>query len=105
MSNVQETLVGLSATIKDVIETIERSSAKVALVVDDQRRLLGTMTDGDVRRGLLRGVQITDTASTIMNSKPHVANIDDDPATVLDLLRRNICRQVPVLDLGGHVVA
>jgi CBS domain-containing protein len=49
MSNVEETLVPLTATVKQVIETIEQSQAKVALVVDGQRRLLGTVTDGDVR--------------------------------------------------------
>ncbi|MGM4906785.1 nucleotidyltransferase family protein [Tardiphaga sp. 866_E4_N2_1] len=105
MSNVQETLVGPLATIKDVIETIERSSAKVALVVDADRRLLGTVTDGDVRRGLLRGVNIDNSASVIMNSKPRVASFDDDPAGVLDLLRKNLCRQVPILDTEGRVVA
>ena len=57
MSNVQETLVAPTASIKDVIETIERAVAKVALVVDGNGRLLGTVTDGDVRRGLLRGLQ------------------------------------------------
>ena len=72
MSNVQETLVAPSATIKQVIETIDRSAAKVALVVDDNRRLLGTVTDGDVRRGLLRGVTLSDTAAAVMNGKPHV---------------------------------
>ena len=55
MSNVKETLVPRSATIKQVIETIEQSQAKVALMIDDAGRLVGTVTDGDVRRGLLRG--------------------------------------------------
>lgn len=105
MSNVQETLVGPSASIKDVIETIEKAVAKVALVVDDNGRLLGTVTDGDVRRGLLRGMQITDVASAIMNSKPRVAHTNDDPAAIVDMMRRNICRQVPILDSEGRVVA
>jgi dTDP-glucose pyrophosphorylase len=105
MSNVQETLVGPFASIKDVIETIERAVAKVALVVDDNGRLLGTVTDGDVRRGLLRGMQITDVASAIMNSKPRVAHTNDDPAAIVDMMRRNICRQVPILDSDGCVVA
>lgn len=105
MSNVQETLVGSSDNIKDVIATIERSSAKVALVVDGNGKLLGTVTDGDVRRGLLRGVQITDVAASIMNSSPHIAHTNDDPATIIDMMRRNICRQVPILDAEGRVVA
>ena len=59
MSIVEETLVGPTASIKQAIETIERSESKVALVVDETRRLLGTVTDGDVRRGILRGVGST----------------------------------------------
>jgi CBS domain-containing protein len=47
MSNVKETLIACTATIKQVIETIERAQAKVALVVDDGQRLIGTVTDGD----------------------------------------------------------
>jgi len=105
MTDFTDSLVDATASIKDVIATIERSSAKVALVVDDGRRLLGTVTDGDVRRGLLRGVQMTDVASAIMNPKPRVAHSQDDPATIVDMMRRNICRQVPILDGDGRVVA
>jgi dTDP-glucose pyrophosphorylase len=105
MSNVQETLVNATATIKDVVETIERAVAKVALIVDESGRLLGTVTDGDVRRGLLRGIQLTEPATAIMNSKPRIAHTHDDPAAIVDMMRRNICRQVPILDGDGRVVA
>jgi signal-transduction protein with cAMP-binding, CBS, and nucleotidyltransferase domain len=105
MSNMQETFVHRTATIKHVIETIERSAAKVALVVDEHQHLLGTVTDGDVRRGLLRGVQIGDPVTAIMNEKPRVAAVNDDPAQIVEMMRQNICRQVPILDLEGRVVA
>src|SRR4051794_25324253 len=105
MSNVQETLVPCSATIKQVIETIERAQAKIALVVDDDRRLIGTVTDGDVRRGLLRGLELRGPATQIMNEHPRVASINDDPADILDMMRRNICRQVPIIDCEGRVIA
>ena len=105
MSNVQETLIPSTATVKQVIETIERSQAKVALVVDEQMRLLGTVTDGDVRRGILRGVQITDSVTVIMNTKPRVATMHEDAIEIIDMMRRNICRQVPILDAEGRVVA
>jgi dTDP-glucose pyrophosphorylase len=105
MTDFTDSLVAATASIKDVIATIERSSAKVALVIDESQRLLGTVTDGDVRRGLLRGVQMSDVASAIMNSKPRVAHTQDDPAAIVDMMRRNICRQVPILDADGRVVA
>lgn len=104
MLNFQDALVGPESTIKDVINSIERSVAKVALVVDENLVLLGTVTDGDVRRGLLRGALITDTAASVMNSQPRVAHVNDDPAPILDMMRRNICRQVPILDSLGKLV-
>jgi dTDP-glucose pyrophosphorylase len=105
MSNVRETLIACTATIKQVIETIERAQAKVALVIDDGQRLIGTVTDGDVRRGLLRGFDLGAPATQIMNAHPRVAGINDDPAEILDMMRRNICRQVPIVDGEGRVIA
>ena len=40
-----------------------------------------------------------------MNSKPRIAHSNDDPAAIVDMMRRNICRQVPILDAEGRVVA
>ncbi|MBX9845848.1 MAG: nucleotidyltransferase family protein [Xanthobacteraceae bacterium] len=105
MSAVEQTLISPAASIKQTIETIERSEAKVALVIDENRRLLGTVTDGDVRRGLLRGIALDESVTRIMNAAPHVAHPDDDPAAMLDMMRRNICRQVPIVDANGCVVA
>ena len=105
MSTVEETLVPPTASIKQAIETIERSESKVALVIDETRHLLGTVTDGDVRRGILRGVGLDEPVTKIMNAKPRVAHMDDDPAEMLDMMRRNICRQVPIVDEGGKIIA
>ena len=105
MSNVEQTLIPIAASIKQAIETIERSEAKVALVIDESRRLMGTVTDGDVRRGILRGIGLDEPVARIMNTAPRVAHPDDDPAEMLDMMRRNICRQIPIVDADGHVIA
>ena len=68
MSAVEQSLISPLASIKQTIETIERSEAKVALVIDDSRRLIGTVTDGDVRRGLLRGIGLDEPVTRIMNA-------------------------------------
>ena len=44
------------ATVEDGIRNLDTSHLQIALVLDDAGRLLGTLTDGDIRRGLLRGV-------------------------------------------------
>ena len=49
---------------------IEAASTQIALVADADRLLLGTVTDGDVRRGILRGLALGDPAARIMNRAP-----------------------------------
>ena len=49
-------LVKPDDSIRTAIATIETGAAKIALVVDETRRLVGTVTDGDIRRGILRGM-------------------------------------------------
>ena len=47
-----------NSSIRHAIDCIERSTAKIALVVDDDRRLLDTITDGDIRRAILAGINV-----------------------------------------------
>ncbi|HJT08094.1 MAG TPA: CBS domain-containing protein, partial [Stellaceae bacterium] len=64
------TLVRDSATIRDAIRAIDDSALQIALVMDGEQRLVGTVTDGDVRRGLLRGITLDAAAADIMNRRP-----------------------------------
>lgn len=105
MNDVEKTLILASADILSAIEVINRSDARIALVVDENRRLVGSVTDGDVRRGLLRGVALSDAVSEVMNSQPRVIRNSEDRAQALQFMKQNVCRQVPVLDAEGHVIA
>lgn len=105
MDKLEASLVATTADIRQTIATIERSPAKIALVVAEARRLVGTVTDGDVRRAILKGAQLTDPVTRIMNPSPRVGRVGDDRAPLIDLMRRNICRHVPIVDSAGSVVA
>ncbi|MHC2175393.1 CBS domain-containing protein [Bradyrhizobium diazoefficiens] len=72
MKSWRKAVVGTQATVGDAIAAIESGSIQIALVLDDQNRLLGVVTDGDVRRGLLRGIPLTGLATDIMNRVPGV---------------------------------
>jgi dTDP-glucose pyrophosphorylase len=102
-ANVLECLVPRSADILRAIAVINNSDARIALVIDDGGRLIGTVTDGDVRRGILRGVALTDAVTLLMNRSPHVIRTPEDRPRALQLMRANVCRQVPVLDSDGRV--
>ena len=70
MKSWRKAVVGTQATVGEAIAAIESGSIQIALVLDDQNRLLGVVTDGDVRRGLLRGIPLTGLATDIMNRTP-----------------------------------
>jgi dTDP-glucose pyrophosphorylase len=105
MKDVEINFVGAQSDLKEAIATIERSQAKIALVVNEDRKLLGTVTDGDIRRAILKGAQLMDPVTKAMNTAPRVGKLGEDRAPLIDLMRRNICRHVPILDAEGRVVA
>lgn len=105
MKNLEANFLSAGDDIKEAIATIERSPAKIALVIDDERRLVGTVTDGDVRRAILNGAQLSDGVAKVMNGSPRVGRVGEDRGPLVELMRRNICRHVPIVDAHGRVVA
>jgi dTDP-glucose pyrophosphorylase len=99
----EKSFVAPDATILAAMEAINASEARVALVVDGEKRLLGSITDGDIRRALLSGFPLSGLASAVMNREPKIIREGDDRSQAIDLMQRNICRQVPVLDQQGRV--
>ena len=61
MKSWRKAIVGTQATVSEAIAAIESGSIQVALVLDGANRLVGIVTDGDIRRGLLRGIQLSRT--------------------------------------------
>jgi dTDP-glucose pyrophosphorylase len=86
------------------VACIETSGGEIALVTDDRGRLVGTITDGDIRRGILRGATLETLANTIMNSNPRSVRQGTPMAEVMSRLRREKLRQMPILDAEGVVV-
>ncbi|MDC8758884.1 nucleotidyltransferase family protein [Janthinobacterium fluminis] len=100
----KEALIGPEMSLRTALETINRAGSQIVLVVDQQRRLLGTLSDGDARRALLRGLSLADPVSAAMHITPTCASTDDDRATRLSMMRRLGVHQLPVLDGAGLVV-
>lgn len=104
MSQWREALAKATDSVRETIRRIDGSSTQIALVIDDAGRLLGTITDGDIRRGLLRGVSLEDPASSIMNPKPTCARPEDGRAAILARMKAKALHQIPVVDAEGRVV-
>ncbi len=102
--NWQNALLGPETPIFDALRVVDDASLKLALVVDKENKLLGVVTDGDVRRGILEGVPLHDPVSMIMNGSPQTASVNDDTDFLKTFMRNQGIDHLPVLDIEGHVV-
>lgn len=103
MKNWKQTLLPPTASLREAIETIDASAMQIALVVDEERKLLGTVTDGDVRRGILRGIALEQSVSQVMNAQPTVARADEPREQVLANMQRKQLHRIPIVDEQNQV--
>lgn len=104
MKDWESTLVGTHTTLREALETIDRTCTQAVLVVDEQRRLLGTLTDGDARRGLLSGLELSAKVERVMYHKPTFVNVGESPHSILTTMRKTGLHQLPIVDDKRTVV-
>ena len=104
MKEWRKTLIKPDNSILDAIQVIDKSSVQIALVVDETERLLGTITDGDIRRGIVKGISLESTVQNIMKTEPSTVNKGVPKKEILALMRRKLFRQIPVVDENNRVV-
>lgn len=98
------TVLPLNSNIKQAITKLNDSGLQIVLVLDANDILLGTVTDGDIRRGLLRGRALDEPIERVMRSNSLVVPPEMSRDVVLQLMRANRFRQLPVVDNNYRVV-
>lgn len=104
MKDWRQAVVVPDMNIIDALATLDRTAQQIALVVDDSYRLIGTVTDGDIRRALLKGIRLDDTVDKIMQKDFAYARAGDSQEKALAIMRNKLLHQLPVLDSGMHLV-
>lgn len=104
IQSIADLFVVPSATLFEAMDVINNGAVQIALVVDEQSRLLGTLTDGDIRRGLLQGVSLQTPVERLMNRHFRSVATGEDYSKALETMRREALRQIPVVDSQGRVV-
>jgi dTDP-glucose pyrophosphorylase len=97
--------VPIEATIRAAMQTISSNGREVVLVREANGRIAGLITDGDIRRGLLRGLMLDSAAREVMTQDFVSVSPGADRAAVLDLMRARSIQHVPALDADGRLVA
>jgi dTDP-glucose pyrophosphorylase len=97
-------VVAPSASVREALETITKNSRQAVMVVDGEGRLAGIVTDGDIRRGFLRGIGIDGRVAELMNRQPTSAASGTSRADALRLMQARTLRHLPVVDASGRLV-
>ena len=104
----EKALLPRNSTIEDAINNLNLSSLRLVLITDKDNNFLGTISDGDIRRGLLRGLDLKSSIENIANRNSFVVPPGLSQETVKQLMLANKLQQVPIVDssqriLGLHV--
>jgi dTDP-glucose pyrophosphorylase len=100
----RKALLAVDATLQQAIVSLDASALQIVMVVDPMNVLLGTLTDGDIRRGLLRGLDMQSPVDSIIHRDPLVVPPQMERELVLQLMQANKVRQLPVVDSQRRVV-
>ncbi len=93
-----------NSSIHDAIKNLDKVAIKIVLVVNEEGKLEGTISDGDIRRGLLRGLDLNSPIESIVYRNPMVVSPNIGRETVHQLMVVNKIQQVPVIDERNNVV-
>jgi dTDP-glucose pyrophosphorylase len=100
----KDAVISTSSTIKSAIEQLNQAGMKIALVLDPDQKLIGTVSDGDFRRGMLNGLTLSDSIEKIMNSNPRTIDQKASRIQILDLMENTKIMQIPVVNEKNQVV-
>lgn len=96
-------VVAPSVSVKEALQRLDREGLRIILVCDDSMKLLGVVTDGDIRRALLKGVGLENEVQTIMNTSPTTVADSLSRQDAIALMQSKSLLAVPVLDEGKLV--
>lgn len=100
----RQVILPLDASIQDAIRNLNESSLKIVIVLNEHGQLEGTVSDGDIRRALLKGCDLGDFLERVMHRDALVVPPSMGREMVLQLMRVNKIQQIPVVDETRHVV-
>lgn len=102
--NWRNALINPKTSLQEAIHVIDKAALQIALVIDDLGRLSGVVTDGDIRRALIRGLPLDHAVAEIMNTHPKMASVDDSKIKMCAIMEAHNLIHLPVLDADGKVV-
>jgi len=99
--DISKLKISRSTSVLDALRVIDYGSCHIALVVNDESKLLGTLTDGDIRRGLLHGKSLQNSVAELMNTNFIYLTDGEDDSLIQREMKQRCLRHLPILDKEG----
>lgn len=104
MKKWKRTIIGPDTSILDTMKMLNEVGQSIAVVIDEEWHLLGVVTDGDIRRGILAGKSLDTPINLVMNSHPFVASVSDEREEIMKVMAVRGLRHIPLVDNDAKVV-
>lgn len=100
----RQAILPSSATIGEALENLDLTAIKIVLVIDASGRFEGTVSDGDIRRALLKGYGLSSILANVVHHGALVAPLELTRETALQLMKSNKIQQIPIVDSQQKIV-
>ena len=100
----RKAVLSANSNIQQVVKNLNDVAIQITLIADDNGVLIGTVSDGDIRRGLLKGLHMNSSIESIINKNPFVVPETFDRKLVPELMQVNKIKQIPVVDSTERLV-
>ena len=100
----EETLINADSTIRDAIQNLNKVGLRIAIVVKESRKFVGTVSDGDIRRGMLKGFSLDASIQSILRSEALVVPEGLPRDTIIRLMLINKIHQIPIVNDENRIV-
>lgn len=104
MVSMSDNLLSSTATLIDAISAIEATNKRLAVVLSESKHVLGTLTDGDIRRYILQGHKLETLVTDAMNKNPIIAPVNTSDSTLREMLSSHNIRSLPLVDSENKYV-
>jgi len=104
MQSVENIKLTPFSTIREALKIIDSGAMRIAIVVDENDRLIGTLTDGDIRRGLLNNLGLDDGIESIIFKTPTIATLSDTKEEILQKALGKKLHQIPIVDEENRAI-
>ena len=104
MRNYNELVLRSDASIQNVIECLNSTAARIVLVTDNENGFIGVVVDGDIRRGLLEGIQLTDSVMKIVNQNATFLGTTSNLPQARKLMSERKISHIPIVDDTNRLI-